>query len=63
MLDRESFVSVREAQARLNRHRLWYNQERPHSALAYLAPETYRRKWEEREADTEKKRTDTNITD
>ena len=63
LLNRESFVSVREAQARLDRHRIWYNQKRPHSALAYLTPETYRREWEEREADTEKKRTDINTTD
>lgn len=55
LLNRESFLSLREAQIHLDRHRLWYNQERPHSALAYLSPETFRRKWEAKEADTDTK--------
>jgi putative transposase len=55
LLNRESFLSLREAQIRLDRHRLWYNQERPHSALAFLTPETFRKIWEAKKADTEAK--------
>ena len=46
LLDREAFLSVAEAQVRLEAHRLWYNRERPHSALGYRSPEEFRQDWE-----------------
>lgn len=46
LLDREAFVSIAEAQARLEAHRVWYNRERPHSALGYRSPEEFRQDWE-----------------
>ena len=46
LLNRETFLSVREAQSRLEVHRTWYNQDREHSALAYLSPAEFRQKWE-----------------
>lgn len=46
LLNRETFLSVKDAQARLDRHRNWYNQERPHSSLGYLAPIEFHQKWE-----------------
>lgn len=57
LLNREAFLSVKEAQIRLEAHRLWYNQERPHSALAYLAPKAFRRKWEQAEEAKRQKQT------
>lgn len=47
LLDREVFVSVAEAQVRLGTHRLWYNEERPHSSLRYLSPAAFARDWHE----------------
>jgi transposase InsO family protein len=46
LLDRETFLSIAEAQVRLEAHRLWYNRERPHSALGYRSPEKFRQDWE-----------------
>jgi putative transposase len=46
LLDRESFLSIEEAQVRLEAHRHWYNRERPHSALGYRCPEEFRQDWE-----------------
>ena len=50
LLNRETFLSVKEAQVRLEVHRLWYNQEREHSALAYLSPIEFRQQWERQQA-------------
>jgi len=41
LLDREVFVSVAEARARLEAHRRWYNEERPHSSLKYRTPKRF----------------------
>lgn len=41
LLDREQFGSVYEARALLEAWREQYNQERPHSALGYLAPAAF----------------------
>jgi putative transposase len=49
LLDREVFVSVAEARVRLESHRHWYNQERPHSSLKYRPPATFRRAWQEQQ--------------
>jgi putative transposase len=46
-LNREVFTSVREAQVRLASHRLWYNEERPHSSLKYLTPNAFRQSWQQ----------------
>lgn len=47
LLNREVFVSVAEAQARLEAHRRWYNQERPHSSLKYLPPNKFAERFAE----------------
>lgn len=49
LLNREAFLSVKEAQVRLEAHRLWYNAERPHSSLGYQSPDAFRRRWEREE--------------
>lgn len=49
LLNREVFVSVAEAQARLEVHRRWYNQERPHSSLKYLTPNEFAEQWQQRQ--------------
>ena len=49
LLDREAFASVLEAGLRLERHRHWYNQERPHSSLGFRSPEEFRQNWEQRQ--------------
>ena len=48
LLNREVFVSVAEAQARLEAHRHWYNEERPHSSLKYLPPSKFAEVWRQR---------------
>ncbi len=45
-LDREAFLTVRETQVCLEGHRRFYNEERPHSALGYVAPAAFRREWQ-----------------
>lgn len=47
LLDREVFVSVAEAQARLEAHRRWYNEGRPHSSLKYLPPIQFAGNWKQ----------------
>lgn len=49
LLDREVFASVAEAVVRLETHRLWYNEERPHSSLNYLSPDQFARAWQQRQ--------------
>ncbi len=49
LLNREVFVSVAEAQARLEAHRRWYNEERPHSSLQYLPPSKFAKRWQQRQ--------------
>jgi putative transposase len=50
LLNREIFVSVAEAQARLEAHRHWYNEERPHSSLKYLSPNKFAQNWQQSQA-------------
>lgn len=50
LLNREVFVSVAEAQARLEAHQRWYNQERPHSSLKYLPPSKFAESWQQCQA-------------
>ena len=45
-LDREAFLTVKETQVCLEGHRRFYNEERPHSSLGYIAPAAFRREWE-----------------
>jgi transposase InsO family protein len=45
-LDREAFLSVRESQVCLEQHRRFYNEERPHSSVGYMAPAAFRQAWE-----------------
>jgi len=40
-LEREEFGSLVEAQVLCESYRLWYNEQRPHSALGYLPPARY----------------------
>lgn len=49
LLSREVFVSVPEAQTRLETQRGWYNEERPHSSLNYLPPAAFARAWQEQQ--------------
>jgi putative transposase len=49
-LSREVFVSVKEAQVRLETHRRWYNEERPHSSLNYLTPVEFSKTWQQRQS-------------
>ena len=44
-LDREAFVSLREAEVCLQSHRRWYNAERPHSSLGYQPPLWFKKAW------------------
>jgi putative transposase len=41
LLDREMFVSLKEAQVLLAEHRRSYNRDRPHSSLGYVAPAVF----------------------
>jgi len=43
------FVSVAEAKARVEAHRHWYNEERPHSSLKYLPPKRFAEVWQQRQ--------------
>ena len=52
-LSREVFASVDEAQVRLETHRRWYNEERPHSSLKYLTPWAFRQAWDQQQQGTE----------
>jgi putative transposase len=49
-LNRELFASVREARVRLEAFRQHYNQQRPHSRLAYQTPVEFKRAWMEAQA-------------
>lgn len=49
LLDREVFISVAEAQTRLETHRRWYNEGRPHSRLNSLSPMTFAQNWREQQ--------------
>jgi len=55
LLDREIFVSVAEAQTRMETHRRWYNEGRPHSSLNYLPPVTFARNWREKQQNAEQR--------
>ena len=46
-LNMEAFWSPAHAQVIVEKWRLHYNQERPHSSLGYRTPEEFRRAWEE----------------
>ena len=50
LLNRELFVSVAEAQAHLEAHRHWYNEERPHSSLKYLPPSKFTQNWKQNQS-------------
>lgn len=56
-LNREVFASVREARVRLESFRQHYNEQRPHSRLAYQTPVEFKRVWLE----TQSKHSDPNI--
>lgn len=45
LLNREVFVTVAETVVRLETHRHWYNEERPHSSLKYVPPAIFARAW------------------
>lgn len=45
-LDREAFLTLKETQVCLEGHRRFYNEQRPHSSLGYIAPATFKREWE-----------------
>ena len=54
-MDRETFVSGAEMRVRLESHRFWYNEERPHSGLKYQAPAAFRRAWQEQHQEPPKR--------
>ena len=41
-LDVELFHNVEDAMLKLSMYKNWYNEERPHSAIGYVAPATFR---------------------
>jgi putative transposase len=47
LLNREAFCSIAEARILLERHRAWYNQERPHSKLQYKPPAAFKQAWQQ----------------
>jgi putative transposase len=49
-LNRELFVSVREARVHLEAFRRHYNEQRPHSRLAYQTPIEFKQAWTEAQA-------------
>ena len=53
LLDREAFGSLAEARVRLETHRHWYNDERPHSSLGYASPSAFRHAWEKQNGSRE----------
>jgi len=53
LLDREVFLSVAEAQTRLETHRRWYNEGRPHSSLKYVPPAAFARAWRQEHQEQE----------
>ena len=56
-LNRETFVSVREAGVSMEGHRQVYNLDREHSSLGYLTPVEFREAWEqERDPQARKQR-------
>jgi putative transposase len=63
LLNRETFLSVKEAQVRLEAHRLWYNQDREHSSLAYLSPKEFREKWDRENVPEQENETTNTSTD
>ncbi|WP_157449176.1 IS3 family transposase [Deinococcus peraridilitoris] len=50
-LNREVFSSLLEAKVVSGAFQRFYNEERPHSALQYLAPLEFRRRWEAQQAE------------
>ena len=46
-LNEEVFVSLTEAQVRVETWRRWYNAERPHSSLGYKTPREFAECWKE----------------
>lgn len=44
-LDQEAFLSVAEAQVKLEQYRRLYNEERPHSSLGYRTPREFKQEW------------------
>lgn len=57
-LNMQLFVSVAEAQVRLEGYRQHYNHERPHSSLGYRSPAEFKRDW----AQAQTEAADSNIT-
>lgn len=45
LLDREVFITISETAVRLETHRRWYNEERPHSSLKFVPPTVFARTW------------------
>jgi putative transposase len=45
-LNANAFLTLIEAQVELDAWRVWYNTERPHSALGYETPSEFRHHWE-----------------
>jgi putative transposase len=56
-LNMQLFVSVAEAQIRLEAFRRHYNEDRPHSRLGYQTPSEFKRAW----LDAQAKRPDSHI--
>ena len=63
LLNRETFLSVKEAQIRLDAHRTWYNQEREHSSLAYRSPAEFRQKWQQEQGQIQERNQTETLSD
>ena len=51
-LNRECFTTLAEFNIRLEAHRLWYNEKRPHSSLRYEPPHAFSQGWSSNNPDT-----------
>ena len=52
LLSQELFMSLADAQARVEIWRNWYNAERPHSSLGYKTPDEFAAQWRQKTAET-----------
>lgn len=61
-LNGEVFLSLKDAQVRVEMWRSWYNTERPHSSLGYKTPGEFAERWKEDSRASGQKVAETNAT-
>ena len=60
-LNQEVFLSLADAQVRVEIWRKWYNAERPHSSLKYQAPDEFAAKWRQNHTKNKTAQTNTRV--